>query len=66
MFQVNNMVSSINGLIYGQGVEVLLTTRFILGGIIAVIVGVIIIGGIKRIATIASGLVPLMCFPIEH
>ena len=36
--------------------------RWIFGAVIAVLVGVVIIGGITRIANVTSRLVPLMCF----
>lgn len=61
MFQVNNMVTAANGLIFGNGAEVSLFMRLSIGLITAVIVASVILGGIKRIANVASKLVPLMC-----
>jgi AGCS family alanine or glycine:cation symporter len=61
MFQVNNIVSAVNGLIHGQVQEVLSSTRWMVGGMVAVLVALVILGGIKRIAQCASVLVPMMC-----
>ncbi|MCA9409264.1 MAG: sodium:alanine symporter family protein [Candidatus Omnitrophica bacterium] len=61
MFQVNNVVSAVNGLIYGEGHAIQTNTRVIAGGIIAVLVAVVILGGIRRIAQVTSKLVPVMC-----
>jgi len=61
MFQINNMVTAANGLILGEDAEILLPMRLFIGIITAGIVASVIIGGIKRIANVASKLVPLMC-----
>lgn len=61
MFQVNNMVTAINGLIYGEGANISSAMRFFVGSITAVIVALVILGGIKRIAQVTSRLVPFMC-----
>jgi len=61
MFQVNNMVTAANGLIFGANANILLSTRLFIGLITAGIVALVILGGIKRIANVASKLVPLMC-----
>jgi len=61
MFQINNMVTAANGLIFGEGTEILLSMRLIVGLITAGIVACVILGGIKRIANVASKLVPFMC-----
>lgn len=61
MFQINNMVTAVNGLIFGEGAEILLSMRLFVGLITAGIVASVILGGIKRIANVASKLVPFMC-----
>jgi len=61
MFQINNMVTATNGLIFGNGAEISLFIRLLIGLITAGIVASVILGGIKRIATVASKLVPFMC-----
>jgi len=61
MFQINNMVTATNGLIFGEGTEILLSMRLIVGLITAGIVASVILGGIKRIANVACKLVPFMC-----
>jgi len=61
MFQVNNMVSATNGLIFGEGAEVLLPVKISVGVFTAIVVAMVILGGIKRIAHVASILVPFMC-----
>jgi len=62
MFQINNMVTATNGLIFGEGTEILLSMRLIVGLITACVVALVILGGIKRIANVSSKLVPFMCF----
>jgi len=61
MFQINSMVAAVNGLMYGESAEVLLLVRVIVGVITAGVVALVILGGIKRIANVASKLVPFMC-----
>jgi alanine or glycine:cation symporter, AGCS family len=61
MFQVNNMVSAINALVFGEGASILLSVRLVIGLITAGVVAMVILGGIKRIANVASKLVPFMC-----
>jgi len=61
MFQVNNMVAAINGLAFGPGAEVAKSTGLIVGVMTAILVASVILGGIKRIASFASKLVPFMC-----
>ena len=64
MFQTNSMAVSIAkqlsdaGLIHG--VTQTTVTQAVVGGIIAVLVGLVIIGGVKRIAQVAEKLVPTM------
>ncbi|MFH1359845.1 MAG: amino acid carrier protein [Candidatus Omnitrophota bacterium] len=61
MFQINNMVSSINGLILGEGAKISFSLSMTVGVLTAVLVASVIIGGIKRIAHLAGLLVPFMC-----
>jgi len=61
MFQINNMVSAVNGLIFGEGVPISQSMRLIVGSITAGIVALVILGGIKRISSVSSRLVPFMC-----
>lgn len=61
MFQINNMVSAVNSLVLGNGADVALSISLGVGGLTAVLVAFVILGGIKRIANFASKLVPFMC-----
>jgi len=61
MFQINNMVVAINGLIWGNGSEIFLSVRWIVGLATAFVVALVTLGGIKRIARVSSILVPFMC-----
>jgi len=61
MFQINNMVVAINGLIWGNGAEIFLSVRWIVGLATAFVVALVTLGGIKRIARVSSILVPFMC-----
>ncbi|MBF0198825.1 MAG: sodium:alanine symporter family protein [Planctomycetes bacterium] len=62
MFQVNNVVISLNSLIKGAGTEPTTAFKAIAGIAFAVLVGFVILGGIKSIARFASKIVPFMCF----
>jgi len=61
MFQINSMVSAIGGLIAGEGREIILPIKLSVGALTAGIVALVILGGIQRIAKVASRLVPVMC-----
>jgi len=61
MFQVNSMVTATGSLVYGEGSPILMPLRLAVGVITAGIVALVILGGIKRIANIASKIVPFMC-----
>lgn len=61
MFQVNNMVSAVNCLLYGHNSGPEDLVRWVVGLITAAVVAFVIIGGIKRIAAWSSKIVPLMC-----
>ncbi len=55
-FQVNQALNAIS-----ETVPFLESHRWVFGLIMAIMVGVVIIGGIKRIAGVAEKIVPLMC-----
>jgi len=61
MFQVNNMVAAVNELSFGVNVPITEASRVAVGAVTAVLVGTVILGGVKRIAYVASRLVPFMC-----
>ncbi len=61
MFQINSIVAAANGLINGHASEAVGAFCSIGGIIVVVLVGLVILGGIKRIAMCASFLVPFMC-----
>ena len=59
--QANQLVESVTTVFTTpMGIENTLMLRFILGVVMVVIVGSVILGGIKRIASLASRIVPLM------
>ena len=60
MFQINQACSQFVE-ISGGSESILAEYRWVFGAVIAVLVGVVIIGGITRIANVTSRLVPLMC-----
>ena len=60
MFQVNQACSQFIQISGGSG-SILADYRWVFGVVVAVLVGVVIIGGIRRIAHVTSRLVPLMC-----
>ncbi|MDG1302487.1 MAG: alanine/glycine:cation symporter family protein [Opitutae bacterium] len=60
MFQINQVCSQFVE-ISGGSESILAEYRWVFGAVIAVLVGVVIIGGITRIANVTSKLVPLMC-----
>ncbi|HYD51908.1 MAG TPA: alanine/glycine:cation symporter family protein [Gemmatimonadaceae bacterium] len=55
-FQVNQSLNAIQ-----ETVPMLAGSPWIYGLVMAVLTGIVIIGGIRRIATVAEGIVPLMC-----
>ncbi|MDQ3309064.1 MAG: alanine:cation symporter family protein [Gemmatimonadota bacterium] len=55
-FQVNQSLNALQ-----ETVPILGQYPWVYGLIMTVLVGVVIIGGIRRIATVAEGIVPLMC-----
>lgn len=61
MFQVNSMVGSINGLLTGTSNSAEYLVKLSVGVLVAFVVAFVIIGGIKRIASWSSKIVPLMC-----
>jgi AGCS family alanine or glycine:cation symporter len=60
MFQINQACSQFIE-ISGGADSLLANYRWVFGTVVAVLVGVVIIGGIRRIANVTSRLVPLMC-----
>lgn len=60
MFQINQACSQFIE-ISGGADSLLADYRWVFGAVIAVLVGVVIIGGIRRIANVTARLVPLMC-----
>ena len=60
MFQVNNVVVSIKGLLGGAVTTDSLAINLLLGVLIAFLVGLVIIGGIQSIGRFASKIVPFM------
>jgi AGCS family alanine or glycine:cation symporter len=56
MFQVNQAAAQVNAVIGASGG----TANFIFGIVTAVLVAIVIIGGIKRIAVVAEAIVPFM------
>ena len=60
MFQINQACSQFVE-ISGGASSILANYRWVFGVVVAVLVGVVIIGGITRIANVTSRLVPLMC-----
>ncbi|MCH7505493.1 alanine:cation symporter family protein [PVC group bacterium] len=61
MFQVNNIVSATHGLLFNNNPDVIQPLSMMVGGVVAGLVALVILGGIKRIAVVASRLVPFMC-----
>lgn len=61
MFQVNNIVSSVSALVLDDGAAAGSGLKWLTASIVAVVCAMVILGGIKRIALVASRLVPLMC-----
>ena len=61
VWQANQLVESVTTVITTpMGIDNTVTLRFIMGAIMVVIVAAVILKGIKRIASIASKIVPLM------
>lgn len=60
MFQINNVRVSLNTLLRG-GAETSFVFNIIIGIVFAVLVGSVILGGIKSIGKFASKIVPIMC-----
>lgn len=60
MFQVNQACSQFIEISGGEA-SILADYRWVFGLVAAILVGVVIIGGIRRIARVTSRLVPLMC-----
>ncbi|MBU0676742.1 MAG: alanine:cation symporter family protein [Verrucomicrobia bacterium] len=61
MFQANNVAAAVNTILNGHEAASSQYLNAIVGLIMAGLVAVVIIGGIKRIAALAARLVPFMC-----
>ena len=61
MFQINNVAVSFQVLIFGNGTEASGIFNAVVGVLTAVMVGTVIIGGIKSIGRFAATIVPFMC-----
>ncbi len=61
MFQANNVAVSLHAL-FGGGTEASAVFNVATGIAMAVLVGMVIVGGIKSIGRFASTIVPIMCF----
>jgi alanine or glycine:cation symporter, AGCS family len=61
MFQISNVVVSLNFLIHGEQASGF-GFNLVMGIIIATLVGIIILGGIKQIGKVTSKIVPFMAF----
>ena len=60
MFQVNNVAVSLNALLRG-GAPASTTFNAVVGVVVAALIGMVILGGIKSIGRVASKIVPFMC-----
>jgi AGCS family alanine or glycine:cation symporter len=60
MVQANSVADGLVDLLAVKGTATGVTTRWVIGIVIAIMVGLVIIGGIKRIGRVASRLVPFM------
>lgn len=61
MFQINNVAAAVNTIMYGYDTHSSETVNLVVGLVTASVVAVVILGGIKRIANVASKIVPFMC-----
>ncbi|MDL1974380.1 MAG: sodium:alanine symporter family protein [Deltaproteobacteria bacterium] len=61
MFQINNLAAAVNTLLYGHDLQSTHTVNLIVGIVTASAVALVILGGVKRIAGVASRIVPFMC-----
>jgi AGCS family alanine or glycine:cation symporter len=61
MFQINNIVSSVNLIVFGADEGGRVVLNFCMGLAVSILVALVILGGIRRIAAFTSKLVPFMC-----
>ncbi|OEU59441.1 MAG: hypothetical protein BAW33_04040 [Desulfobacterales bacterium C00003104] len=61
MFQINNLAAAVNTLLYGHDLQSTHTVNLTVGIVTASAVALVILGGVKRIAGVASRIVPFMC-----
>lgn len=60
--QINTLISSINDVLPSFGAEATLTGNIIMGAIFAILVAMMLLGGAKKIGTVAERLVPFASF----
>ncbi len=60
MTQANSVANALSGVVYGPMAKGDVLFKLVIGMIIAALVGMVIIGGIKRIGQVASRVVPFM------
>ena len=60
MFQANNVMTSLNSLLYGPEAQLGSGFRIVMAVGMALAVGVVILGGLRRIASISGRIVPVM------
>lgn len=61
MFQINNLTASLYGLVRPTAEEPSMVFNLLVGIAVAVLVGAVILGGIKSIGRFVSKIVPFMC-----
>lgn len=61
MFQAHNLTANVYSLINGNGLQASSTFNLVAGIAIAIMVGMVILGGIKSIGKFVSKIVPFMC-----
>jgi len=61
VFQVGHSLGAVSAQLARHDVRLLETCPWIYGAVMAVMVGMVIVGGIRRIAATAAKIVPLMC-----
>lgn len=61
MFQINSVAAAVNTILYGYNSQSSAMVNLLVGVTAATVVAVVILGGIKRIAKVASKIVPFMC-----
>lgn len=63
VFNVNQLTQAVNDiLLIPMGYEVSFQTNFLIGVLLIIVTSIVILGGLKRISSVASKLVPFMVF----